>query len=88
GFKQAGSLLYFAADNGSDGVELWKTDGTDTGTEMVSDIHPFDSSNPMDMYNLSDTLIFVADDGNGFELWRTNGTSTSMIQNIQPPFYD
>lgn len=88
GFKHAGSLLYFAADNGNDGVELWNTDGTDTGTEMVSDINPSASSQPMDMYNLSDTLIFVANDGNGFELWRSNGISATMIQDIQPPGAD
>ena len=31
--------LYFKADDGSTGSELWKTDGTAAGTVMVKDIN-------------------------------------------------
>ena len=86
GFKSAGSYLYFAANDGTNGMELWKTDAVFGGTtSLVNNINSgSSSSNPQSMYNLSDTLIFVADDGNGPELWRSNGTNTAMIQNIQP----
>jgi ELWxxDGT repeat protein len=33
-------ILYFGADNGVNGWELWRSDGTDAGTYMVRDIHP------------------------------------------------
>ena len=33
------STLYFTADDGSSGVELWKSDGTDPGTMRVKDIN-------------------------------------------------
>lgn len=32
--------LFFWADDGSSGWELWKSDGTESGTLMVKDINP------------------------------------------------
>ena len=35
----AGSL-FFTTDDGTSGVELWKSDGTASGTKLVKDIFP------------------------------------------------
>ena len=35
-----GSLSYFIADDGIHAQELWKSDGTATGTTLVKDIYP------------------------------------------------
>jgi ELWxxDGT repeat protein len=34
-----GSTLFFRADDGSSGVELWKSNGTTSGTKQVKDIN-------------------------------------------------
>ncbi|MGB1485106.1 MAG: hypothetical protein ACPG9E_03840, partial [Poseidonia sp.] len=39
GLGKVGNTLYFKGNDGTNGFELWKSDGTDSGTEMVKDIN-------------------------------------------------
>ncbi len=78
----------FAADDGMHGVELWITDGTVAGTQMVVDIDgsPY-SSGPSSLVRLGNRIVFAADDGvNGNELWITDGTAagTVLLKDIDP----
>jgi len=79
--------IFFAADDGTYGNELWKTDGTYTGTMMVKDVNPTGSSNPSWFTVVSGTVFFAAADGvHGDELWKSDGTITGtvMITDINP----
>jgi len=81
-------LLYFQADDGVHGRELWVSDGTKTGTRMVADIFVGNhGSNPSHLLAHGALLYFQADDGMyGAELWVTDGTSqgTRMVMDIRP----
>jgi len=79
--------LYFSATDGSNAVELWKSDGTSAGTMLVKDINPNGSSYPSNLTNVNGTLYFSASDGSsGAELWKSDGTAagTSLIKDIYP----
>ena len=82
-----GSTFYFTANDGTNGNELWKSDGTASGTVMVKDINASGSSNSFPLTAIGNTLYFWADDGtNGYELWISDGTAsgTEMVENIRP----
>jgi ELWxxDGT repeat protein len=81
-----GGTLFFVADDGQHGRELWRSDGTAAGTTMVIDINSGSgSAAPSNLTPLGNTLFFVADDGqHGRELWRSDGTAagTTMVIDI------
>ena len=85
---ELGGFLYFTADDGQHGVELWRTDGSSAGTQMVSDLCPGPcSSSPARLTVFGDRIAFVATDGfHGQEIWLSDGTrdGTRMPRDLCP----
>lgn len=86
------ALLFFQADNGTQGVELWVSDGTEAGTTLVADIWSGGgSSDPQSLECLNGRVYFSAIDGDsapahGRELWCSDGTAagTVLVSDIEP----
>jgi ELWxxDGT repeat protein len=82
--------VFFAANDGVHGSELWKTNGTSAGTVVVKDVAPGGyGSYPAYLTNVNGTLFFTAPDGpHGTVLWKSNGTAagTLVVADISPAF--
>src|SRR5690242_18469939 len=78
----SGDKIFFRADNGINGSEIWVSDGTNAGTFMLADISPFGSSSPSYLTDVKGKLYFFADySATADQLWKTDGTSagTKMV---------
>ena len=85
GFRVFKDALYFSANDGINGRELWRLDATGAAT-MVADINPAGSSSPSQLTATVDWLYFVATTPDeGAELWRYDGVNPpSPAANVNP----
>jgi ELWxxDGT repeat protein len=88
-----GGTLFFAATDGVNGRELWTSDGTPGGTNMVVDLNPGsgDSIPTTSVFaaNRNGQLLYSATSGTGgagTELWTSDGTAgnTTLVKDINP----
>lgn len=90
GFIELNGLIYFQANDGVHGWELWVTNGTATGTYMVKDINPNNSGGTGGLSRLqvlNGKLLFATNDGvHGAEWWVSDGTEngTKLLKDINP----
>ncbi len=87
------SNIYFMANNGTNGLELWKSDGTDGGTalfkEFINGSGGISSSSYFDYEISSNGLVFFIQTSTTpvnslmpHEFWQTDGTTTSFITSV------
>lgn len=80
------SLLVFSAYDSENGYELWKSDGTVAGTQLVKDIYPgTNSGSPINYANkikyavFEDNVYFLASNGNGRLLFKSDLTPEGTV---------
>ncbi len=82
----AGERVFFSANDGEHGRELWVSDGTTGGTRMVKDVRPgATGSQPDTLTRVGTRVYFRANDAtHGRELWVSDGTAagTRMVKDL------
>ena len=86
--EEMNGKVYFSANDGVNGYELWSSDGTAAGTKMLKDINP-GSSSGYGYYStrLGNKIFFRGyTSTNGYEIWESDGTAagTKMLKDIYP----
>ncbi len=83
-----GKTVFFAAKDGTTGLELWSSRGKEGDTALVKDIFEgAGNADPRLLTGVGDTLFFIANDGvHGRELWKTDGTAdgTVLVKDLRP----
>ena len=89
-----GWVMFFSANDGETGVELWKTEPPYTYAVQVADIYPGldntkepNDSNPKTLERMGTTLFFAAEDEeHGEEVWATEFpyTQAHLLKDIRP----
>ncbi len=79
--------LFFVANDLEHGAELWISDGSESGTQLVRDIFPGPTgSSPADLTVVGELLYFTAESGpTGARLWRSDGTEEGTVQANEQP---
>lgn len=78
--------LYFIADDGRSGREIWQSDGTVEGTFLNIDLYPTNTSFPSILGWWNGDLYFRARTRlHGYEIWKTDGNSpATLLKDIYP----
>src|SRR5205085_3490141 len=81
-------VLYFTANDGAHGLELWKSDGTELGTQIIVDLFPPNGSASDPLAVIQGKIFFSGYDPSttGFEYYISDGTvpGTSILMDINP----
>ncbi|MDB5282889.1 MAG: hypothetical protein JWO06_1964 [Bacteroidota bacterium] len=81
GFTEMDGKLYFSAQNSPGDDELWVTDGTQGGTNLVKAINPHNGAGLGNLVKVGNHILFMAtDNGSTWDLWSSDGTDTGTVK--------
>ena len=93
-FIKVGATIYFTAKDNTNGIELWKTNGTEIGTQMIKDVYQGNNNNfnpPQALTEFNNQLYFAQGDisNTGIQIWKSNGTETgtTKVTNLPNAFF-
>jgi ELWxxDGT repeat protein len=83
-FAPSADKLYFVADDGTHGYELWKTRGSESSTMLVKDINPGMADGGVhELTDLHGMLYFGGSDGGDRQgLWRSDSRGTELVKDL------
>ncbi|MGE8433253.1 T9SS type A sorting domain-containing protein [Chryseobacterium joostei] len=76
--------IYFLANDGSTGIELWKSNGTENGTVQVFDFF-VGSTNGINLKPIvyNNSIYFIGQQSTNMKgLWKYDGTQTQLVKNF------
>jgi ELWxxDGT repeat protein len=80
-FLPLNGSMVFAANDSIHGLELWITDGTPEGTNILKEIKPgIQGTGQQYRILFNDRMYFNADDGTGQKMWVSDGTEAGTLQ--------
>jgi ELWxxDGT repeat protein len=74
GLVANGATLFFSANDGTHGRELWGSSGTVSTTSMIKDVNPGPSDGVLSVIVANATTLFLGNDGKTTSVWRSDGT--------------
>lgn len=80
----ANGILYYKGTDGIHGKELWKSDGTESGTNMIIDLYPGEDGSELYeiCYSGGKVFFYAKSDDTGGALWVTDGTEAGTFNPV------
>ncbi|QMU29954.1 ELWxxDGT repeat protein [Adhaeribacter radiodurans] len=79
-FKQSAVVfkdkLFFIANNGENGNQIWSSDGTEQGTNQISNLS---NLNFLKLTVAGNYIFFLVQEGELLQVWRSDGTASGTI---------